>query len=329
MLNLMKKTLQTVTRSVGGGIAPPVEILRGVKTHRLDLRVTAVATISGGAGGTVNAEGLSRLIERVRVLENGQPIADISGRQLAYLTSRSQYQAAAIDALPATTAATYTLRGDYTIPFANPWGADPSETCYIERDSRFPTTVEITFTVDAEAALISGTGLVLDSMSIVPVQVYDPNSQVMPFFIPRFRRISSNPITGTLTQFPTFLYPETGHRVAAVIAHALADNVSSAAIFNGNITLRGDRTRYVDTLNFRTVLDEVRKSRVVPAPSAAYLDLDARAYGKLSEMFITNQDQNFRLEADVTGPGTSNFLDVLMCEMAAIPGFTRDLPVGW
>lgn len=328
MLNLTQKTLQTVTYVAG--TAAPIEILRGVKTHRINLRLTADITIVGAGGGAVQPEGMQRLLTRVRVLENGQPIADLSGLQLAYITSRSQYQAANIGALANANAQANTIiRADLTIPFANPWGGDPSETCYIERDSRFPVTVEFTFTNDPQLALITGTGLTLNSLSVASVQVYDPNSKVMPFFIPRYRRISSNGFTGVVNQFPIFLYPETGHRVAAVVAVGLRDGASSATLVTGNVTLRGDRVRYVDTTDFRTVLDEIRKRSTAIVPSAAYLDLDARAYGKLSEMYLTSQDDNFRLELDVTGGGASNFFDVLMCEMAAIPGFTRDLPVGW
>jgi hypothetical protein len=328
MRNLQFKTLQTV--SYVQGTAAPIEMLRGVKTHRLNFRVTADITIVGAGGGAVQTEGIQRLLQRVRVLENGQPIADLSGRQLAYITSRSQYQAANVGALAGAGAQVNTIiRADLTLPFADPWGGDPSETCFIERDSRFPVTVEFTFAADANAALITGTGLTLNSLTVVTVQAYDPNSKVMPFFIPRYRRISSQSFTGAINQFPIFLYPEAGHRVSAVIAVALSDGSSVATMVTGNVTLRGDRVRYVDTVDFRTVLDEIRKRSTAIVPSAAYLDLDSRAYGKLSEMFISSQDDNFRLEVDGTGPGASNFFDVLMCEMAAIPGFTRDLPVGW
>jgi len=328
MRNIRYQSLRTINYIAGK--APGIELLRGVKTHALLLRVDADITITGAAGGTVNAEGLLRLIKRVKVIENGDTTWEVEGRALGYMTGRGQRQAANVTALANANAQANTLlAADLVIDFAHIWGADPSETCYVERDSRFPTLVEIEWATSPQTELISGTGLTLNSATVKTTQMYDPVSQVMPFFLPRLKLISSDAVTGTITKFPIFLYPEAGARIDFALLHALTDGVSSASVVNGDVTLRGDKFRYVDAVNRNTILNELRRFHNAPTVSLAYLEFPSRIYGKLSEMFITGQDDNFRAEIDATNPGTSTVFNAYLREGIPIPGYTRDLPEGW
>lgn len=330
MRNLLLSRLDDVTRPATGGKVAPVDLQRGVKTHAILFRATADVTIAGAAGGAVKEEGFQRLINSLQLTENGQPVIDISGRMLAFATERNSKQAANIGTLASAAAQANTiLRADFVLSFADIYGGEPSETCFVERDARFPTKLVFDFASDAQAALITGTGLTLNSLTIEIVQEYDPNSQVMPFFIPRVRRHASNGITGSPTGFRTNLTFEAGNRVAEVIAHALSDNATSDAMFTQNVTFRGDKRRFVDAVNFRTLLNELRRFYVRPTPRAGYLPIFSRFYGKLSECILANQDDNWRIEADMTGPGTTNVLDVHSFELAHYPGYTRDLPTGW
>jgi hypothetical protein len=329
MRNILYSRLDDISRPAAGGLAAPVELLRGVKTHALLVRATLQVTISGGAGGSVKEEGISKLIEAFRLTENGKPVIDLTGRMLGYITSKHSRQTANIGVLSATAAATYTVRADYVLPFADIYGADPGETCFVERDSRFPTKLQVQFAADAQGALITGTGLVVDSFGLEIVQMYDPNSKTMPFFLPRIRKTSSNNITGSPTGFRTMVLPESANRVADVVAHAISDGVTVDTMFTGNVTFRGDKIRLIDNVNFRTVLNEFRRFYNAPTVRAGYLPILSRFYGKLSECIIASQDDNWRLEADMTGPGTTNTLDVFTFELEAVPGYTRDLPASW
>jgi hypothetical protein len=326
MRNVRYQTLRTI--SYVQGKAPGIEILRGVKTHALLFRLTAQVTIAGGAGGTVNAEGVQRLINRVKIIENGETTIEVEGRMLGYLTGRAQRQAANINQLSSAANGTYQLSADFVIDFASIYGADPSETCYVERNSNVPTMIEFEFNA-AQASLISGTGLTLDSFSIVPTQMFDPVSKVMPFFLPRIKLVTSDAVTGSVSQFPVFLYPEAGARIESVILHSVTDNVTNANVLNGTVTLRGDKFRYVDRVDRNTILNEHRRFRSFPAPSLAYLEFDSRFYGKLSEMFVTGQDDNFRAEVDATNPGTNTTFYAYLLEKLPIPDYTRAIPEGW
>lgn len=330
MRNIMYQTLAQVTRSASGGQAAPVELLRAVKTHALLLDVTADITIVGAGGGTVNAEGMQRLLSLVQLKENGKPTVEMTGQFLGYESNAATRQGANIGVLASAGAQANTIvRANFVLDFASIFGADPAETCYVERDARFPTQLIVTFAADAQAALISGTGLTLNSLVITVTQMFDPNSRVMPFFLPRIRRTTSAAVTGTQTGFKTLLYPEGNNRVQSVVLHALTDGVTNSSVITGNVTLRGDKVRYIDTIPFRTLLAEMRRFSGSPTPAASYLELPCRFYGKLSECYVASQDDNWRTEVDCTNPGTTTVFDAYTKELEAIPGYTRDLPVGW
>lgn len=328
--NIRYQRLGTVQRTANGGKAPAVELLRGVKTHALLFHVKADVTIAGAAGGAVNAEGLARLINSLFLKENGKPQFEMTGRALSFFTSRAQKQAANVDSLANASAQANTiLRADFVMDFASIYGADPGETCYIEKDARFPTTLEFEFAADAQAALISGTGLTLNSLTIDVTQMYDPNSALMPFFLPRLKRLTSAAIVGTQASFRIPLLPESGNRVGGIVLHSVVDNVTNPSVLTGDVTIRGDKIRYLDAVPFRTLLNEMRRFRDGITPSAGYLELDFRTYGKLSEMYTASQDDNFRAELAATNPGTTATIDAYLMELEAVPGYTRDIPANW
>jgi hypothetical protein len=322
--------LRSVSRLANGGKSEPIELTRGVKTHALLLSLDADVTIAGGAGGNVNAESTQRLIDSIVLRENGQPMVEVTGRVLAYLTSRAQKQAANIGVLASGgNQANTLLHADFVLDFASIYGADPAETAYVERDARFPTQLEVSWAASAQAALVDGTGLTLNSASLRVTQMYDTQSKRMPFFLPRIRRSSSAAIVGTQSKFQIPLQIERQNRVESILLHSLDDDVTTTAIFNGDVTLRGDRNRYIDAVDRRTLLNEQRRFFDAPTPSLGYLELHQRTYGKLSEMLVGNQDENFRVEAAVTGPGTTNIVDVFLFEKEVVPGYTAPIPEGW
>ena len=330
MRSIKYQTLTGFVRPAAGGRVAPIEMLRGVKTHALLFMFDASITIAGAAGGTVNAESTQRLIRLVTIRENGIVRAEITGRMLAYLTSRAQKQAANIGVLAGAGAQVATLlHADYVLDFASIFGADPAETAFVELNANVPTTIEVEWEPAAEAAMISGTGLTVNSATLGVVQMFDEQSKLMPFFLPRIRRTTSRAIAGVQTGFQIPLMAERQNRIESIVAHSLVDNVSSTAILTGNVSLRGDRHRWIDTVDRRVLLNEQRRFFDAPVPALSYLEIYNRLYGKLSEMLVGNQDENLRLEADVTGSGTTATIDVYTFERESVPGFTRALPENW
>ena len=330
MRSVKYQTLTGFTRPAAGGRVAPIEMLRGVKTHALLFMFDANITIAGAGGGNVNAESTARLIDLITIRENGIVRAEITGRMLAYLTSRAQRQAANIGVLASGGAQANTLlHTNYVLNFTSIFGADPAETAFVELNANVPTTVEVQWAANAEAAMISGTGLTVNSATLGVVQMFDEQSKLMPFFLPRIRRTTSKAISGVQSGFQIPLMAERQNRIESIVAHSLVDNVSSTAILTGNVSLRGDRQRWIDNVDRRVLLNEQRRFFDAPVPALSYLEIYNRLYGKLSEMLVGNQDENLRLEADVTGSGTTATIDVYTFEKETVPGFTRALPENW
>lgn len=328
MRKIRYQSLPTI--SYVAGRAPTVDLLRGVKTHALGFRAEGQVTITGAAAGAVNAEGVQRLIDRVKIIENGNTTIEVTGRFLGYLTGRSMRQTPNFVQLSAATAAVYQISGDFVMDFASIYGADPSEVAYVERNSQAPTVIEVTFNSTPATALTTvGTGVVLDSFRLTPFQMFDPVTSNPPAFLPRITPHTSQGITGTLTRFAIPLLPEAGSRVESVVLHSISDNVSVATILNGNVTLRDDKTKYIEDVHRLSVLNEMRRFSTQPAVSLSYLEMPSRLYGKLSEMYITGQGDNFRVEVDVAHPGTTDLIDAYVIGRVTVPGLTAAIPEGW
>jgi len=290
----------------------------------------ASVTIAGASGGSVNAESTQRLIDLITIREAGIVRAEITGRMLAYITSRAQKQAANVGVLASAAAQGPTLlHADFVLDWASIFAADPAETAFVELNANVPTTIEVQWAADPQAALISGTGLTLNSATLGVVQQFDEQSQNMPFFLPRIRRTTSRAISGVQSGFQIPLQVERQNRIETIVLHSIVDGVTSTALLTGNLTLRGDRNRWIDNVDRRVLLNELRRYFDAPVPALSYLELYQRTYGKLSEMLLANQDENLRIEADVTGSGTTATIDVYTFEKEPVPGFTRALPEGW
>lgn len=310
-----------------------VDLIRGVKTHHLMFELAVGVTIAGGAGGAVVPRGIFNLLQRLRLLENGNPQFDLIGEILDYLTSRDQETRAFVVDIASAAAASYTTTAQWILPMAEIMGADPAETAYVDRDSRFPTQIETTWvTTGDNGVLITGTGSTITSINVKVSQMYDPVTDVMPFFLPRIEQVQSNPFTTTKTNFEFDLNPRPGYRLESIILRSVTDGVTNDAVLNGNVTLRGDKVRYVDTLPANTFLNTNRrflKPGIAPFARLGMLEFLLRHYGKLSEQYVVGQDSNLRFIVDVTNPGGSSHLEAYMIQRETVPKFTRALPAGW
>lgn len=333
ILEVARPSISPVSFSGSSQKGNLVDLVRGVKSHMLQLSISAQVTIAGSSGGAVIARGIMNLIKEIRLLENGNPQYDTIGEILDYLTSRDQETRAVVVDLPNANAGTHTISAEWLIPFSEIMGADPAETAYVDRDSRFPTQIEVTFaTTGDDGILISGTGSTINSATVIPIQMYDPVTDVMPFFLPRMEKVTSKPFAGTMPNFEFDLNPRPGYRLEGVILRSVTDGVTNDTVLNGNITFRGDKVRYVDAIPATSLLNNTRrflKPGIAPFARLGIVEFLFRFYGKLSENFVTGQDSNPRIIADVTNGGTSSWLEAYLIEREAVPGFTRALPAGW
>lgn len=335
MLTLISQPLSLITYTPGKQL--PVDMLRGVKTHRLYLRLQGTIVVASGGAGNVQPEPYANLISEVRILEGGIPRVDMPGTILQYLTARNQRQFIAGSGLPsvgsALAAGTYTVSADFAIDFANVWAAgDPSETAWIDVIANTRTQLEITWPTTGALIGTANPGNVdFSGLSIQAVQFYDTAAGQAPYFAPRLYRGTSGTIAGAVSKFPTFVFPQGSNRVAGIIFHPVTAEFTDPTVITsgspGLLTLQGDRTQYKQQVQYQHVLNELARFFNEPVPSAGYLEFYLRQYGKLSEMYVGGQDQNLRLLADVDS-GSTSVIEWYTLENEIVDGVTAPIPAG-
>lgn len=319
-----------------GGKAPVQDMLRGVKTHSLYARLFGSVVVASGGAGNVRDEAYANIIQLFRVLEGGTPLVDITGPVWSYLTKKFSRQVTANVAgtgLPSTgsalAAGTYPIEVDFRLDFAEIFSAgDPAETCLIDVQQAVKTQVEVTWASNAVNVLgtANPTNVNLTGLSIQFVQKYDSLAGALPYFVPRiFRGPSSGQISGAQTDFPTLFYPQGSNRIQSVLLRSVTDGFTNDGVLTNTVTFRGDRTKYWDRVQFQEVQDEYARYFNNPTTRPAYLDFWLKENGKLSEMFIGGQDQNPRILADVTNPGSISLFEWYTFELESVDGVTAPL----
>jgi hypothetical protein len=334
MLTLIRTPMPVVPYAAGK--APLVDLLRGVKTHKVSLHIQGNLVVSTAAAGNVGTDPYSNIFAQIRILEGGNARIDLSGPMLGYLTNRNRRQAASWTGLPASGAslavATYPIAADFAIDMAQFTNAagDPTETCFMDALPNVRTQLEITWTTTnfgigtANYANISITGL-----TIQPTQLYDASAGQAPYFLPRVYRGVSNNFSAATTKFPIYVFPQGVNRVQAFIFRGVTASITDPTVWNvtapGSFNFRGDRTKYWDSVEEYEIFDEFGQNFWSPIQSFNFLDLNFRRYGKLSECYIGGQDQNPRLEADVTS-GSTSAIEWYSLELETVAGVTSPLP---
>jgi hypothetical protein len=335
MLTILRQPLASVPFAAGK--APLVDMLRGVKTHAIYLRVRGTLVVSTAAAGNVAPEAYANILPQVRILEGGNPRIDVSGPLLNYLTNRNSRQAPTQSGLPAVGASlavgSYTISADFRIDFADIFAAgDPAETAFVDVLPNVRTQLEVTWsTTNTGIGTANLSNISLSGLTVQPVQIYDASPGQAPLYIPRIYRGSSGAITAATTKFPVPVFPQGTNRVSGLIFRPVTSSVTDATVWNtpsGTFNFRGDRSKYWDSVEFQEAYNEYLQAREQPvASSLTYLDLNFRRFGKLSECYVGGQDQNPRLEADVTS-SSSSVIEWYSLELEIVGGVTGKLPSG-
>jgi hypothetical protein len=334
MLTMIRTPMPVVPFALGK--APLVDMLRGVKTHKLSLHIQGNLVVSTAAAGNVGPEAYANIFNQIRILEGGNARFDMSGPMLGYLTNRNRRQAASFTGLPASGAAlavaSYPIAADFAIDFAAFTNAagDPTETAFMDALPNVRTQLEITWsTTNFGIGTANFGNISLAALTCQPTQIYDASAGQTPYFLPRMYRGVSNNFSAATTKFPIFVFPQGVNRVQAFIFRGVTASITDPTVWNvtapGSFNFRGDRTKYWDSVELYEGFDEIGQNFFSPVQSFNYLDLNFRRYGKLSECYIGGQDQNPRLEADVTS-GSTSAIEWYSLELETVSGVTSPLP---
>jgi len=224
--------------------------------------------------------------------------------------------------------------------FAWPLGAQPVDTCFLQRDPQATCQVFVmmnSITTTTQLATTAGT-VTLSNITVDVQQHYDDSVDIKPFFIPTYRMISE-PITSTVTAFPIWL--RTSKFLRGIIV-GQDSSVGEVQDIITNLAIRGDNRDIIgpQSVNFEDLCTDAQwefagpffnhgydaSAAATQPQQALYLPYNFQRQGRLGNILNPLRDFNFRLEIDgqatVTGGGTASAVRVVMMELERVQGLT-------
>lgn len=322
-------------------------ILSNRRTGWFMIVLTATVVIAvGGATTILNDGSLSALFTYVAFRENGNPIAYTDARALTRVTELLGAGPASNRRLTTTVAGTYLLRETIILPFANPLGVGPWETCFTEINPALISTIGL---VCNPTSMTSGIGLLATSANPVTIsllnanvyQIYD-NLDIRrnaPLFRPMWRDLVT-PVTQAVVDLPAPIQFSSALRSVLIQGDTnlgtVPDIITAYQLRTDNVIIDGEQgdvnfQDHVQSMPFQFA-GAISSERIAAGPGAPYVDpsmlfRNFAASGRLSNVIVNSQiGPNFRLLV-TGGPSavagvTSNNVRVVMNELVRIQGVT-------
>lgn len=321
-----------------------VNLIRGVNIHEVLIKISANVTVTdpgAGVAGTALAEGVQRLISRLRVRHDGVDRTIIDGRWAYRLFMRSGLDSPKASNLADGTAQVATAIEAYvSIPFERPWNAKPFDTVW---SGRTPVAQELALYIEPEtgkttaasdagtAALVSG-GTMDVTFSTSPTfevtQVYSTHA-VSPLYVPHYIVRATDPFSAARTdlEFSLLGLP----RFDAVLMRNLyGTNVLPQDGTNYfTFQIAGGATKYYNRTPFPVLQLMERRgfplTQIVSESRTGELLAQFTDKGRLSSIVVPSamNDPRFVFDVDTPTSGEGR-IHMLFSELHKIPGVTRD-----
>ncbi len=318
--------------AIAPGQVTQIEAVRGVQHLGVKVRVRADVTIAGGAtDGTVrNAGRALALIERMRLSENGQVSTDVDPRVLhCHAQSRApkeftQFVALATGGIQANTI----LEDMIYLPFADPLLGNSFETNFVEANARQPLFLEFETVPNYQLALTEGSDrtFTLNSLTVEVVQQLDRVSSARPFFLPMYRLLATEVVTGAVTGLEIPLNIK--GFVANLIVQQIGNGLYEASDIITGLELRGSKVRFDDgriTPDWFRQAHEYDHGGTIPL---GYIVRNLITNGRFGGAHNPTQDPDINVIVDALPSavfGTSSEIRVWGLEFLQQPGVTRPL----
>lgn len=314
------------------GQTTQVEMVRGVQHLGLFIRVRADITIeSGTVNGVVRNRGRAiAFIERIRLSENGDVSTDIDPRALdAHVASRAPRDFTQFTALATGGAQVNTILEDMIfLPFADPLLGNSFETAFVEKNARQPLFLEIETVPSYYNAIQNGADrtFTMNSLTVEIGQTIDRVTSALPFFIPVYRLLASEQITGVVNGLEIPLNVK--GFVANLIIQQIGNGLYEASDIITALEIRGSRVRFDDGRFtpdwFRQAHEFKFGGSVPPGYTVRNLVTNGRFGGVHNP--IVDPDINVIVDALPSVVfGTSSFIRVWGLEFLQDPSVTRPL----
>lgn len=345
MFNTKMTALPTIVASLlPTGQRNYSNMISGVRTHAIRVRISGTATLAGGPATAIrNAGSLFALVDAIGIEENGEDRVNIDGRMLRALSQMVSPRSLSATRLSSYANGAYNLSESAIIPFAWPLGVTPVETCFVERAPKQQTRVFAVFNATTgTTALLATTGgtVTISNLQIKLEQIYD-DAAIKPLFIPKIRNYSEVIAGANSGQI---IYLKSDRWIRALIARS-DSTVGEVDDVVNNIALRGDFRDYVGPglvpwvdlvrgreFEFGGTLTAAGIDATAAAPvqpdRTCYLATNFQEAGRLSNILNPNVDLNLRwvadVQASVTAGATVTRLDTCFYELERVPGITSE-----
>lgn len=314
------------------GQSTQIEMVRGVQHLGLLIRLRADVTITvGAASGTVRNRGrIISLIERIRLSENGDVSTDIDPRALdAHVASRAPQAFTQFTALANGDIQANTILEDMIfLPFADPLLGNSFETAFVEKNARQPLFLEVETVPNYRDALLEGSDrtFVVNSFTIEVGQTIDRVTSALPFFIPVFRLLASEQITGTVNGLEIPLNVK--GFVANLVIQQIGNGLYEATDIITALEIRGSRVRFDDGRFTPDWFRQAHEFKFGGAVPPGYTIRNLVTNGRFGGVHNPLADPDINVIVDALPSvvfGTSSFIRVWGLEFLQDPGVTRKL----
>lgn len=319
-------------------------MISGVRTHAIRVRIRGTATLAGGPATAIrNAGSLFALVDAIGIEENGEDRVNIDGRMLRALSQMVAPRPLSAIRLASYANGAYALEESAVIPLAWNLGVSPVETVFVERAPKQQTRVFTVFNASTGTTTLLATTagtVTISNLTITLEQIYD-DASIRPIFIPRIRNYSEVVPGANAGQI---IYLKSDRWIRGLILRQ-DSTVGEVDDIVNNIALRGDFRDYIGPglVNFEDLvrgrefefggsltaagIDATAAAPVQPDRNV-YLATNFQEAGRLSNILNPNVDLNLRwvadVQASVTAGATVSRLDTMFYELERVPGITAE-----
>lgn len=312
------------------------ELLHGVYMKGLEFRLNAEVTVAGGAGdGVLLAEGVQRLIRRIRVIWDGVTLVDVDGRGAVQISRHVTAQNIAPTALaiPGIQAAT-PIEVIFRLPFERQYLARPFETVLPPLTVRQQLRLYIDWEPAANVGVGSdpGTGALIFggdravTFNVQPnltvTQIYATKGK-MPWYLPGISSFDAEAFAAANPRLEATVRSSLRFDMA-MIRTVQGANAEPQDAINTASLLAGGGVRFIDTIPLADLRAEERfQFPGVNTNQPGYVSTLFADGGLLGNVLNPNSLSNPRWEFDLAAPTAApGQLRIYTMDLLAVPGVT-------
>lgn len=271
-----------------------------VRTLKLRVTVTGDVVVTAGGTGIVNRGSLLGAIDKIGLLENGNERWNLDARVLAHISraySAGRDAAIRLTAAQAAAPATYSLRETFDMHLAVPTTASPTETAFVEQDTR--QALEFFALPNLSAAkVVKGGTVALQNVKITAEQVYDDKRDEKPLFVPTAREI----VRAVAAQNDAEQIFIRSSRFIRALCISQDSDVGEVGDIITSIAIRGDHRDIIGPAQApwaNLVYGQAQEFGGEMDGTLSHLFLSWIRHARLSTVFNPAADRNLRIEAKV------------------------------